>query len=275
MKAVYLFLLVIFYTPHITLLKALPSLSTAFSSVAHWACSAGPSWLESYKYGLLLSDSYAMSLFGSEDANTAEKEKIYNLLSHAIAGDWKTIPIKLIKEELRPVIFYALVCTDSVIFINPEFYDVLPPEEQEAAIMYAGTTMSEKHVLKLTTAYAAIPFMTHFGTKLYSSLVRKITSLLPAYFQKAPLLNKLAQAHNTLVTSAPCKLLINTYLSTAYYKYQNQTHDLKTVKRLGSTEHLLNYYKKVEQARSSCNNFFTSLRYIPLEKRIEYLKHYK
>lgn len=211
-------------------LKALDAKSI-LKSTLHWTISAGPTWSEASSYISLLSDKNTFDLIGDEDFSSEESKKIKDYLNKKICFNWNKIPIKVIKEDLRVNVPYSMICSDSIIFVNPDIYDLINQEEKNQEILQIGTLISNRHTLSTGIFLSALPIITHFGCKVYTNIIKKIYKQIPKKIKnyKTKLVLK---THNFVANSCLFKLLINKLLTKAYFKYKEQKYNKLIENRL-------------------------------------------
>lgn len=210
--------------------------------------SSGLTWLEAYKYIFLLQDKNAQDLLGDQDLEDQESNNIRTKLNQNINYNWATFPIKVIKEDLRIYIPYALICTDSIIFINPDIYDLVSDEEKNSAILRVGIMIKEKHVRNSALFLTILPVFTHLIIKMYTVLIEDINNkLLPKKFKENIFMSALAKAHNYIIESNLLKFFINLAISTKYFNFKANKYDKKIINLTTNQKNLLKYYLMVNQ----------------------------
>lgn len=188
-----------------------------FYTLAHWLISAGPSWIESYKFFLMLNDNKAVEFFGDKDLDQDEQNYIRLTLQKNLCGSWNNIKIKEIKEDIRIYIPHSMICTDTIIFINPDIYDIISKEERIECIIEAGKLIQSKFVLTSTCFLALLPICTNKIINSYTNLLDKLTN----HFQiKNEYILKTKKIHHFILKFCLSQFFINKFLTIAYFKNQ-------------------------------------------------------
>lgn len=222
MKRTFLFFIVIsffFFGP----MKA--DIFQTINDLFYWTISAGPTWYEAYKFSILLSDERTLKLFGDECVEVDEENYIRSVLDEYVPGNWETIPIKSIKEDIRIFIPFPLICTDSIIFVNPDVYDLFSRTELQEVIIEIGRMIKSKFTLTSTFFLALLPFATHFSVKLYINLIESLAKKLQ--IRRNSFINELTEFHTSVTDSAICKLLLNYVVAEIYFRYKAEEYKSK------------------------------------------------
>lgn len=212
-----IFSIIIGLTPMSTNCSAKNILLSTFG----WICSSSLTWLEAWKYISLTSPEKVKQTLGSQDYNEEESKYIRSILEEAFNYPWQKIEIKEIKPELRIFIQKPFLCTGSVIFVNPEFYDpssdFRSEYERKALILEAGWTICSKHIQTCAVFLTALPVITHFSLNYISDLTRKISE---DNKESNQFLNKTLNLLSNVSECCITKLMVNLYMSKVFHKIQ-------------------------------------------------------
>ncbi len=239
------------------------SIPGPIKTAGSWAIAAGPLWFEACHYARLLSDSNACSVYGSEDVPKEHGETIREMLKDLGYKHWQTITVKSIKKEMRAYVLSAAISTDSILFINHDYYDELIPEEKRAIIAHALTGIERKHLLKKASALAVIPLITYGFIKLCLKSFDAISDRPP--------LTGPEKVFEYAWNSCFLKLLLNTMAAAQVLKWQEKTTDLQTAKIAGSSNGLASYYSTMSK-KPQANNQLRAWFQPTLKERISYLQ---
>lgn len=217
------------------------------SFLGHWAVAAGPSWLESYNCGILLSTEYALAVFGNDDVSPEIENSIRYFLKQVNYADWDTLPLKMIKADMQPFIYSPLACTDSVLFVNPNFYDELDEGEKKAVVAHAVTMIEQQHLLTSTCVMATLPLVTEVLLRAYRHCMGHAYTRLPDPLKSTTIVQNSGAVHNYITSSSVLKLVLNHIAGDSYHKYAAKQYDLNSANRANTAKDLLNYYIKRSQ----------------------------
>ncbi|MBA3954964.1 hypothetical protein H0X48_06615 [Candidatus Dependentiae bacterium] len=242
----------------------------ALSFLGHWAVAAGPSWLEAYKYCLLLSEKQALEFFGDDDLTPELTVSLRYHLKQVNYEHWNTLPLKSIKADMQPSVYSPLVCTDSLLFVNPDFYNELTEGEKKAVIAHAVNMIEQKQILTSACVMAVIPFVTQTLTTTYTYCTESLYLKLPHILRSTPFIKNTIAAHNYVATSAILKVILNHIAADMYYKYTAKKNDVDSAKRTNTAQELLSYYIKRSQ-RMPYKSWFSKRNEPTLHQRMKYL----
>lgn len=224
------------------------SFKEGLSKIAHWTLSAGPLWAESYSYFSLLSKEHAFKTFGHEPVSLVTEQEIRSFLAELNFKDYSSITIKLLKESMREYVLNAVICTDTILFINPDYYSILTTREKKAILSRISYMIESRHLEKNTFALAAIPVATHFLTQAYKKCIDYI---VPSYIKHSSVTKNMYDLHTYSTTSWAGKLFVNILASTLYLKFNALKADIKAAEKMGTAHDLLQYYAKIHEKKAT------------------------
>lgn len=242
----------------------------AVKTAGHWGAFAGPIWAEAYNYVSLISENQALKIFGTEDVSKETDKEIRKQLKEIKFEEADEIIIKILKPEMRNYVISAIVCTDSIIFINPEYYDILDRQEKNAVITRAAIMIESKHLKQNALVLSLIPLVTHCAVQGYEASIKKICNIMPERFSNR-CLKKICVGHTYIIGSWLGKLVINTALSSAYFKVKALYTDLKTIQQIKSAKPLISYYRKVRD-KHIADDLLLNIIKLPDNRKENYLK---
>ena len=154
--------------------------------------------------------------------------------------DWDQIEIKEIKPELRIFIQKPFICTDSIIYVNPDFYDPASDFrsefEREALILEIGWIISTKYIQKSALFLMTLPILTNTGLNLLSHLAETAKNKQKEKRKISKLLSILSVVSYNCIT----KYILNVSLFNAYKKIELQKSKQTILKLLSSHHNLDN-----------------------------------
>lgn len=240
-------------------------------TLGHWTLSAGPQIIQAVHYVSLLSEEYAMEIFGDQNASREIEEFARHVLGECGVEDPEKIKIKIIKGESQNFVLSAVVCTESILFINNSIFSYLPKNEQRALIAQAGVMMQQKHVSSNAITMAMIPLLTHALTEIYKIVSDQIYDGLSDNLKNNVLVSKIHQGNDFVAGFWATKLLINSFIAAKYFKHMSQHYDVESAKIAGTAKDLMQYYIRSAGFKDRENKTIFNISKPSLRERISYL----
>jgi len=245
-----------------------------------FALSSFFNFAEAYQYFSRLFDDKALETFGNEDPDPDTEFFVRLVFAQTDCRFASPVKIKVLRPELRGVVYGAFVCTDTIIFLNPQYYTVLSQDQKRAILAQACMMMQQRHTLTSTLYLTLIPVFTKLASLAVPYLLNGVLDyVIP---------EELKNSFQNIYDSGPCQVLVtiinvtykwgilqafvNIGLSIHMLKYNLRKYDTNSAQLMGTAEELIQYYQELDKHIQADNStMFLKLFQPTLKERIKYL----